>query len=229
VKDDHYIEVVSQWKELAVRHNYGNSFLWLGRKICQIPEDIVAFQELVWTVKPDLIIETGVADGGSILLSASLLALLNTINPSNREVIGIDINLGLSTRYALSTHPLSKYITLIEGDSTNVYTVDKVRERATQYKKILVCLDSDHSHNHVLKELENYAPFVSKGSYCIVYDTSVEDMPDEFFEDTTCRRGNSPRTAVNEFLKTHPEFMIDGAFENKLVFTCAKGGWLKRL
>jgi cephalosporin hydroxylase len=227
--DEQYDYIVSQWKELAVRYKYGFAFSWLGQQICQEPEDIVAFQELVWTVKPDLIIETGIAEGGSLLLSATMLALLNAENPIHREVIGIDINIGLSTRLALSTHPLSKYITRIEGDSTNVYTLDKVKRKVKQHKKVLVCLDSDHSHNHVLKELENYAPFVSEGSYCIVFDTGIEDLPDEFFVNTTCRKGNSPRTAVNEYLKMHPEFEIDTEFENKLVFTCAKGGWLKRI
>lgn len=180
----------------------------------------------MWTVKPDLIIETGIADGGSLLLSASLLALLDI---AEGEVIGIDINTGPRTKLALFTHPLSKYITTITGDSLNVYIIDKIKQIASKHKRILVCLDSDHSHNHVLAELEAYTPFVSKGSYCIVFDTCVDDLPDEFFVTTNCRKGNSPRTAVNEFLKTHPEFKVDTEFEKHLVFTCAKGGWLQRL
>jgi cephalosporin hydroxylase len=229
VKDDHYNYIISQWREIEIQHNYALSFQWFGRKICQTPEDIVAFQELVWSVKPDLIIETGIAEGGSLLLSASLLALLNTDNPIHREVIGVDISTGPRTKLALFTHPLSKYITTITGDSLNVYIIDRIKQIVSKHKNILVCLDSDHSHNHVLAELEAYTPFVSKGSYCIVYDTCVEDLPDKFFVTTNCRKGNSPRTAVNEFLKTHPEFKIDTDFENHLVFTCAKGGWLKRL
>lgn len=226
--DDSYDSVVSQWKQLAVKTNYGLSFSWLGQRICQEPEDIVAFQELVWSVKPDLIIETGIAEGGSLLLSAAMMALLDMEEPGNRQVIGVDKGVGLITRTALFTHPLSKYISIITGDSVNVYTLDKVKQIVSNHKRVLVCLDSDHSHGHVLAELEVYAPFVSKDSYCIVFDTGVEDLPDELFIGATCGKGNNPKTAVNEYLKTHPEFEIDTAFEKHLAFTCARGGWLKR-
>lgn len=228
MRDASYDSVVSQWKELAVKTNYGLSFSWLGQRICQEPEDIVAFQELVWSVKPDLIIETGIAEGGSLLLSAAILALLDIEKPGNREVVGVDKYLSLATCIAMYRHPLSRYITTVIGDSLNVYTLDKVKRIASNHKRVLVCLDSDHSHGHVLAELEEYAPFVSEGSYCIVFDTGVEDLPDELFIGATCGKGNNPRTAVNEYLKTHPEFKIDMEFEKHLAFTCARGGWLKR-
>jgi len=228
--DTVYDDTVSQWKELAVKHNYGFAFSWMGQRICQVPEDIVAFQELVWSVKPDLIIETGIAEGGSLLLSASMLALLDVGERLNREVVGVDRHIGIRTRFALTNNPLTKrYITVFVGDSTNVYTLDKIKQKVAKHKKVLVCLDSDHSHKHVLAELQEYAPFVSKDSYCIVYDTSVEDLPDELFVGATCGKGNNPRTAVNEYLKTHPEFEVDVEFEKHLVFTSAKGGWLKRI
>jgi cephalosporin hydroxylase len=227
--DAHYDYTVSQWKELAVRHNYGFSFSWLGQRICQEPEDIVAFQELVWSVQPDLIIETGVADGGSLILSASMLALLDVEKPMVREVIGVDKHIGLATQISLLRHPLSKYITTFTGDSLNTYTLDKVAQKVLKHKKVLLCLDSDHSHNHVLAELQAYAPFVTPGSYCIVSDTSVEDLPDELFVGATCGKGNNPRTAVNKYLEMHPEFTIDTDFEKHLVFTSARGGWLKRI
>jgi cephalosporin hydroxylase len=227
--EKYYDSILPMWKELSVKNNYGFSFTWLGRKICQEPEDIVAFQETVWRIKPDLIIETGIAEGGSLLLSASMLALLDIENPKKRKVIGIDRSVGIGVWGMRATHPLARYIEIVTGDSLGVYLLDKVKQRASGYEKILVCLDSDHSHAHVLSELEAYAPFVSKGSYCIVYDTGIEDLPDELFVGATCGKGNNPKTAVDEYLKTHNDFEVDTEFEKSLVFTSARGGWLKRI
>ena len=215
-------------KELAVRHNYGLSSPGSANRCSRNRKILSAFQKLVWSVKPDLIIETGIAEGGSLLLSATMLALLDMEEIRNREVVGVDRGIGLSTRCKLFTHPLSRYLTLITGDSLNVYTVDKVKQKVSEHNRILVCLDSDHSHKHVLAELETYAPFVSKDSYCIVFDTGIEDLPGELFVDINCGKGNNPRSAVNEYLKTHPEFEVDTEFEKDLVFTAARGGWLKR-
>lgn len=219
---------------------YTYNFDWLGRPIIQFPQDIVAFQELVWLVKPDLIIETGIAHGGSLVLSASLMALMDMCDGiraqscfdpsiSKRKVLGIDIDIRASNREAIERHPMSSRIQMIEGSSVALDTVRQVQEIAASYSNILVCLDSNHTHDHVLKELTAYAPLVSKGSYCIVWDTSIEDVPKSLFLDRPWGPGNSPKTAVWEYLKSHPEFEIDKDIQHKLLITVALDGYLRRV
>jgi cephalosporin hydroxylase len=201
---------------------------------------MVALQELIWSVKPDLIIETGIAHGGSLVFSASLLALLDmadaiesgiVIDPkvSKRKVLGIDIDIRAHNRDAIQKHPMASRIQMIQGSSIDDATIEQVRTIAAQYPRVLVCLDSNHTHEHVLAELQAYAPLTSLGSYCVVFDTFVEDMPKGFFQNRPWNPGNNPKTAVREYLKTHPEFEIDQSIQHKLLITVAPDGYLKRV
>ena len=208
---------------------YSYNFSWMGRPIIQYPQDMIAMQEIIWDVKPDLIIETGIAHGGSLVYYASLLELIAACGEGNGEVLGIDIEIRLHNRAAIETHPMKKRITMIEGSSIAPEVVEKVHSRALGKQRVLVCLDAMHTHDHVLAELEAYAPLVSVGSYCVVFDTVVEDMPADFFPDRPWGKGNNPKTAVWEYLKNHPEFEIDKSIEHKLLITVAPDGYLKRI
>lgn len=221
-------------------YKYSYHFDWLGRPIIQFPQDIVAMQELIWSIKPDLIIETGIAHGGSLIFSASMLALLDMcdaiesgekLDPkiTRRKVLGIDIDIRTHNRVAIEAHPMASRIQMIQGSSISPETVGQVCAVATNYSRVLVCLDSNHTHEHVLAELQAYAPLVSVGSYCVVFDTVVEDMPKEMFPDRPWGPGNNPKTAVWEYLKNHPEFEIDKSIDHKLLITVAPDGYLKRL
>jgi cephalosporin hydroxylase len=219
---------------------YSYNFRWLGRPIIQYPQDMIAMQELIWQLKPDLIIETGIAHGGSLIFSASMLALLDmcdaieagaTLDPriSSRLVIGLDIDIRAHNRTAIEAHPMASRIKMFQGSSVDLHIVAEVKKLATNYKRILVCLDSNHTHEHVLAELKAFAPLVSPGSYCVVFDTVIEDMPTNSFPDRPWGRGNNPKTAVFEYLRYHPEFSIDKTIENKLLITVASDGFLKRM
>lgn len=226
--------------EVGLGGAYTYNFRHMGRPVIQYPQDIVAMQELIWKVRPDLIIETGIAHGGSLILSASMLALLDlcdaidagtTLDPrhSRRKVLGIDIEIRDHNRAAIEAHPMASRIRMFEGSSIDPRTIAQVREAASGYERVLVCLDSNHTHAHVLAELEAYAPLTSVGSYCIVFDTLVEDMPPELFKDRPWRPGDSPKTAVHEYLKGHSEFEVDSTIPQKLVITVAPDGYLKRV
>ena len=219
--------------------NYSYNFNWLGRPIIQLPQDIVALQELIWRVKPDLIIETGIAHGGSLILSASMLTLLDycdaiergaMLDPKTprRRVLGLDIDIRAHNRAAIESHPISNRIDMIEGSSIDPIIIAQVQDIASGYERVLVCLDSNHTHEHVLSELEAYAPLVSPGSYCVVFDTLIEDMPAGVFSDRPWGPGDNPKTAVWEYLKTHPEFEIDKRINHKLLISVAPDGYLKR-
>ena len=219
-------ESAREFSEQTHREKYSYNFTWLGRPIIQYPQDLVAMQEIIWEVKPDLIIETGIAHGGSIIFSASMLELLGG---ENREVIGLDIDIRAHNRKEIESHPMFKRITMFEGDSTSPEIAKQVYDIAKKHEKILVCLDSNHTHDHVLKELKLYAPLVTEGSYCVVFDTIIEDLPDDMFSDRPWGHGNNPKTAVREYLKDHPEFIIDKSMEQKLLVTVAPSGYLKRI
>jgi len=208
---------------------YSYNFSWMGRPIIQYPQDIVAMQEIIWEVKPDLIIETGIAHGGSLVYYASLLELIAACGEGNGEVLGIDVEIRPHNRAAIEAHPMFKRITMIEGSSISSEIVDQAHKLATGRKRVLVCLDSMHTHDHVFAELEAYAPLVTTGSYCVVFDTVVESMPDDFYPDRPWSKGNNPKTAVWEYLKNHPEFEIDESIEHKLLITVAPDGYLKRI
>ena len=237
--DEEWHELSQEWLKRAFQQKYMYNFSWLGRPIIQLPNDMIALQEIVWAVKPDLIIETGIAHGGSLLMSASLLAMLDyydalesgaTIDPreSTRRVVGIDIDIRAHNRRAIEEHAMSQHITMLEGSSVDPETVDRVCSLAEGYKKVMVCLDSNHTHEHVLQELEAYAGLTSVDSYCLVFDTVVEDLPEDAFPDRPWAPGDNPKTAVNEFLQSHSEFVIDRSVEDKLLVTVAPNGYLKR-
>ena len=219
---------------------YTYNFRWLNRPIIQYPQDMVAMQELIWEIKPDLIVETGIAHGGSLIMSASMLALLDmcdaiesgaTLTPSEskRKVLGIDIDIRAHNRAAIEAHPMASRIQMIQGSSIAPEIVEQVRQTAKGYERVLVCLDSNHAHAHVLAELRAYAPLTSVGSYCVVFDTIVEDMPADMFSDRPWGPGDNPKTAVWEYLRRHPEFEIDKSIQNKLLITVAPDGYLRRM
>ncbi|MFA6103028.1 MAG: cephalosporin hydroxylase family protein [Victivallaceae bacterium] len=221
----------------TLKANYSYNFSWMGRPIIQYPQDMMAMQEIIWAVKPDLIIETGIAHGGSLIFYASMLELLG----GSGTVLGIDIDIREHNRQEIVKHPMYKRITMLEGSSIDEAIAGQVRKAAEGKARIMVCLDSNHTHDHVLKELELYAPLVTAGSYLVVFDTIVEDMPEDFFQDRPWGKGNNPKTAVWEYLRclqaegrsaadgSPLHFETDQAIENKLLITVAPSGFLKRI
>ena len=220
----------SNFIEASTLPKYSYNFSWLGRPIIQYPQDIVGMQELIWSVQPDLIIETGIAHGGSLILSSSLLEL-NALcgGPANARVLGIDIDIRQHNREAIEAHPMAKRIQMIQGSSIDPEIIAQVKNLAAGFKRILVCLDSNHTHDHALAELEAYASLTSIGSYCVVFDTIIEDLPVDMFQDRPWGPGNNPKTAAREFLKSHPEFQIDKSIDHKLLISVAPDGFLKRV
>lgn len=208
----------------SAKYNYSYNFAWLGRPIIQYPQDIVAMQEIIWEVKPDLIIETGIAHGGSLIFYASMLELLG-----KGKVLGIDIDIRKHNKKEIEKHKMFKRIKMIEGSSTDEKVIKEIKKIIKKHKKVLVCLDSLHTHNHVLRELELYSPFVSKGSYMVVFDTIIEYAPKGFYSSRPWDKGNNPKTAVDKFLKNNKNFIIDKKIEDKLLITVAPGGYLKRI
>ncbi|HEX8988899.1 MAG TPA: cephalosporin hydroxylase family protein [Rhodocyclaceae bacterium] len=244
-QDKAFLDLSTHWNLVAIGHRYAHNFSWLGRPIIQVPQDIYAFQELIWRVQPDLIIETGIAHGGSLVLSASMLALLDyceaasarrPLDPagSRRRVLGIDIDIRAHNRRAIEAHPLKHLIEMIEGSSIDPAVIGTVAARASEFKRVMVFLDSNHTHDHVLAELQAYAPLVSPGSYCVVWDTGVEDLPDGFVTDRPWGKGNNPKTAVWAYLASlegadAPRFEIDKTIEHKLAITASPDGFLRRI
>lgn len=218
------------WMDRANRAKYSYHFEWMGRPIIQYPQDIVAVQEIVWSVRPDLIVETGIAHGGSLILSASLLEL-NALcgGPRDAEVLGVDIDIRPHNREAIERHPMSSRVVMIEGSSIAPEVVAKVKARAAAKRRVLVMLDSNHTHDHVLAELNAYAELASVGSYCIVFDTVIEDMPEGTFHDRPWGRGNNAKTAVREFMRGRSDFEVDKSIQNKLQITVAPDGYLRRV
>ena len=218
------------WSRETNRNGYTYNFSWLGRPIIQYPQDIVAMQELIWATHPDLIIETGIAHGGSLIFSASMLELNAACGgKKDARVLGVDIDIRAHNRAAIEAHPLAHRIDMIQGSSVAPEIVAQVKAAAKGQESVLVILDSNHTHDHVLAELEAYAPLVTRGNYCIVFDTLVEDMPAELFPDRPWGPGDNPKTAVWEYLKSHPEFEIDQGIPHKLLITVAPDGYLKRV
>lgn len=203
---------------------YSYNFSWMGRPIIQYPQDMIAMQELIWQIKPDLIIETGIAHGGSLIYYASLLELIG-----QGEVLGIDIDIREHNRKEIESHPMFKRIRMIQGSSVSEETALEVRKAAMGKQRVLVCLDSNHTHEHVLRELELYAPLVTTGSYIVVFDTIVEHMPDNYLPDRAWSRGDNPKTAVHEFLQHNEDFVVDEAIDHQLMISVAPGGYLKRI
>lgn len=241
MKDSKLLKNISKdFFEQSVISKYSYNFNWMSRPIIQYPQDVMAVQEIIWSVKPDLIIETGIAHGGSLVYSASMLALIDyceakesgkLLNPnsSQRKVIGVDIDIREHNRQALDSHPMRHMIELIEGSSIDKKIFEQVKKLSFGYNKVMVFLDSHHSHEHVLSELKLYSNFVTKNSYCIVFDTVIEDLPNVLSADRPWGPGNSPKTAVNSFLTNNKNFEIDKTYQEKYILTVAPDGFLKRI
>jgi cephalosporin hydroxylase len=224
----------------STKPKYCYNFSWQSRPIIQYPQDMVAMQEIIWKVKPDLIIEMGIAHGGSLIYNASILAMLDMceaikehriIDPkiSERKILGVDIDIREHNKTEIEKHPMSSRIEMIEGSSISPEIIEKVKDYAKDYKCILVCLDSNHTHEHVLAELEAYAPLTSVGSYCVVFDTIIEDLPKNAYPDRPWGPGDNPKTAVYDYLKNHPDFEIDKNIFEKLLISVCPDGFLKKL
>lgn len=251
--DDPGFRGLSQvWVRECIRHNYAQNFTWLGRPIIQVPQDTYAYQELIWDCRPDLIIETGIAHGGSLAMSASMLAMLDycdavtagtVLDPkaSRRKVVGIDIDIRAHNRAGIEAHPLQHKIELIQGSAIDKHIVDQVHAIARDHDRVMVFLDSNHTHDHVLAELHAYAPLVSQGSYCVVWDSGVEDLPADMCADRPWGKGDNPKTALHAYLVDQDsanrtgadgkplKFEIDRRIEAKLMITAASDGFLKRI
>ncbi len=224
------------WIAHSARYKYVYNWRWCGLPIIQLPPDVLATQEIIWEVRPDVIIETGVARGGSLLFSASMLAILDaaeatgrTPTTTPRRVIGIDIDIRPPNRLALESHPFAGMIHLVQGSSVDSGVVADVSRRLHAGERVLVVLDSNHTHEHVLAELEAYAGFVTPGSYCIVQDTGIEDAPPGSFPGRSWGPGNSPKSAIAAWLPNHPEFIVDRRIDSKLLITSSPGGYLRRV
>jgi cephalosporin hydroxylase len=223
-------QATRDWMNRANAGKYSYHFEWLGRPIIQYPQDMVAMQEIIWATQPELIIETGIAHGGSLILSASMLELNAACGgPAGARVLGLDIDIRAHNRAAIEAHPMSRRIDMIQGSSIAADVVAQVKAKAAGKKSVLVFLDSNHTHDHVLGELEAYAPLVTPGSYCVVFDTVIEDMPKSMFPNRPWGPGDNPKTAVKQWLPAHPEFEIDRAMESKLLVTVAPSGFLRRV
>jgi cephalosporin hydroxylase len=250
--DRDFLGLSNVWNREAIRYSYALNFTWLGRPVIQVPQDIYATQELIWTSRPDLIIETGIAHGGSLVLSASMLALLDycdavekggTLDPkaSRRKVVGLDIDIRAHNRAAIDAHPMRHKIHMIQGSSVAPEVAKQVAAQAEGYERVMVFLDSNHTHDHVLDEIELYAPYVSKGSYCVVWDTGVEDLPDDMCANRPWGKGNNPKTAAWEYMKRLQgpgrkardgealRFEYDHTIEHKIAITASPDGFLKRV
>ncbi len=215
-------QVACKWELEQFQHQYSYHFTWLGRPIIQFPQDMIALQEIIWKTKPDVIIETGIAHGGSLIFSASILELIG-----KGKVIGIDIDIRKQNKIEIEKHSLFKRIEMIEGSSVDAKIIKKIFSMIEKKEKVLVLLDSNHTHEHVLKELNAYSSIVKKGSYIIVFDTMVEDMPENSFPNRPWDKQNNPKTAVKEFLKKNDRFKIDKNYEKKLLITSSPDGFLK--
>ncbi len=238
-EDSKFNALSRDWLQASMQRKYVYNFDWMGRPIIQYPQDIMLVQELIMRVRPDVVIETGIAHGGSLVLSASMLALLDmsdaiaadtVMDPrqSKRRVIGIDIDIRDHNRAAIEAHPMASRIRMVQGSSIDPHVVNQVKALAAGAATVMVFLDSMHTHDHVLAELEAYGSMVTAGSYCVVFDTFVDDMPPGFFSDRPWDVGNNPKTAVRQWLAGHADFENDAEMQSKLMVTVAPEGFLRR-
>jgi cephalosporin hydroxylase len=228
-KDGALQAAASEFMRASTAPKYSYNFSWMGRPIIQYPQDIIAMQELIWRVQPDLIVETGIAHGGSLIFSASMLELNAACGgPADARVVGIDIDVRSHNRVAIEAHPMYRRITMLEGSSIDPVIVARVHDAASGCRRVLVCLDSNHTHEHVLAELNCYASLTTVGSYCVVFDTVIEELPVGTYPDRPWGPGNNPKTAVREFLGMHSEFEIDHSIDGQLLISVAREGYLRR-
>jgi cephalosporin hydroxylase len=206
-------------------HRYAYNFDWLGIPAIQLPTDLIAMQEIIWAYKPEVIIETGVAHGGSLVFYASMLSLLG----NNGFVVGVDIEIRKHNRDVLESHPMYDKIKLVEGSSTSPDTLAKIQALVGN-RRALVILDSDHSRDHVLQELYAYEQFVAVGGYIVVMDTTLEDQPDNFIVNRPWDKLNNPKTAVREFLNSRAgHWLADRKIDGKLLMTVCREGFLQKI
>lgn len=222
-ENDELINCAHAFNVASNKAQYSYNFSWMGRPIIQYPQDMIAMQEIIWDIKPDLIIETGVAHGGSLIFYASMLELIG-----KGDVLGIDIDIRQHNREEIEKHPMFKRINMIQGSSIDDAIVAEVAKHAIGKESVMVLLDSNHTHEHVLQELIKYAPFVTSGSYLVCFDTIVEDLPNDYLPGRAWSKGNNPKTAVWEFLKSNSDFEIDSTIDNKLLISVGPQGYLKR-
>lgn len=223
-KNENIKKVAHDFMVESIKSKYSYNFTWLGRPIIQYPQDIVAIQEIIYKIQPDLIIETGIAHGGSLILHASICELIG-----KGEVLGIDIDIREHNKKEIISHKMNKRITMIQGSSISKDTILQVSKHVEGKEKVLVILDSNHTHDHVLEELKLYSPFVTKGSYLLVFDTIVEDLPTDLYQDRPWSVGDNPKTAVFEFMKTNNQFEVDSEIENKILLSVAPNGYLRKV
>ena len=216
-------QATRDWVAAIAPHKYTYNFTWLGRPIIQFPQDLAAMQEIIWATKPDLIIETGIAHGGSLIFHASMLQLLG----NHGRVLGVDIDIRNHNRVEIEAHPMFERIEMIQGSSIDDSIADQVWAIANDAKRVMVVLDSNHTHAHVERELELYAPLVTKDCYLMVCDTLIQDMPAGSFPDRPWDKGDNPATAVEAFLSETDRFEVDAAIDAKLQISVAPGGYLK--
>ncbi len=233
-------KAAADFMRASTQPKYCYNFSWQTRPIIQYPQDMVAMQEIIWEVKPDLIVEMGIAHGGSLIYNASILAMLDmceaieegrTIDPakSKRRILGVDIDIREHNKIEIEKHPMSSRIDMIQGSSIAPEIIQQVNDYAKNYERILVCLDSNHTHAHVLAELEAYAPLTSVGSYCVVFDSIVEDLPEDMYPDRPWGPGDNPKTALWDYVERHPEFEIDKQMFEKLLISVCPDGFLRRV
>jgi len=222
-RDDELRRRSVEWVMRATPNRFTYNFSWLGRPIIQFPGDMIAIQELIWSTRPDVIIETGIAHGGSIIFSASMLELLG----GDGRVVAVDVDIRAHNREAIEAHPMSRRISMIEGSSIDRAVVEQVGSHVGAEDRVMVILDSHHSHAHVLAELDAYGPMVTRDCYLVVLDTIIEDLPAGFLQDARWDKGDNPKTAVHAYLERSSEFEIDRSIPDKVQITTAPDGYLR--
>ncbi len=223
--DKYFKELTMKWIKKSIKYKYVYNFTWMGRPIIKYPNDMIVMQEIFWEVKPDLVIETGIAHGGSIIYSASLLKMMGI---KRFKVIGIDIDIRAHNLKEINRSSMRKYIKMFEGSSVDEKITKKIFTYAKKFKKILVILDSNHTHDHVSRELEIYSKLVSKDSYIILPDTYIGYLPNNTFPNRPWTKNDNPMTALQAFLKKNKKFKIDKYKSSKSMITEAMNGYVKK-
>lgn len=225
-RDEELKRLAREWEEKSIPYKYSYHYTWLGRPIIQYPTDIMAMQEIIWKVKPNVIVETGIAHGGSAIFYASMMELMK----NDGIVVSVDIDIREHNRKEIEKHPMYSHIRMIEGSSIDDEVLAKVKSYIKPTDTVLVTLDSCHSHAHVLKELELYSPLVTKGSYLVCCDTVVEDDIASPQGERPWGKGDNPMTALREFLTTQGgQFVVDKTIDDKLLISTNPNGYLIRV
>ncbi len=222
-KDDPGLaEAAERWLEASAKNRIDYEIEWFGVPVIQTAEDIVLMQELIFSVRPDYVIETGIAHGGGLIFYASMFEVLG-----KGEVIGVDIEIRQHNRRVIEAHPLCKRIRMIEGDSTSEEVAAEIAGVVGRGASVIVCLDSNHYRKHVLNELRLYSRFIKPGGYMVVFDTVTSSLA----EKGACHEsyiGNGPMEAIADFLAENSDFIIDSGY-NKLWTSTSRDGYLKRI